>query len=396
MVKRQLLGLLILFSALAGLAPATAWGAAESFDPEAALQRAVEALREGQRQRALDELQALTVREPTFRVAHWLYGDLLALHAGRPVQVPLRDNDFDTLSSLTDEIALRLAAESAAPGPDRVPNAIMAVAERHRHVIVVDLNRARLFVMENRGGELVLLRHHYASIGRNGSRKEVEGDLRTPVGIYHVTQWLPDGQLPELYGAGAFPVSYPNAWDRFKRRTGYGIWLHGVPRSTFARAPRSSEGCVTMANQDLEALRSEVEVGQTPVVFSDELEWVSAEEAAAEREAWTARLEGWRSRWSAVDTDGYLAFYHPDFTTTGMDLPRFAAHKRRVNQGKTFIDVQLGDLNLWRYPGTGEPVVLAEFTQHYRSSNFTSSTQKQQFWRQDADGEWRIFREVNR
>jgi murein L,D-transpeptidase YafK len=389
----RLLSLPLLWSGLA-LGPAVA--ATEAFNPETALQRAVEALREGQRQRALDELQALTVREPTFRIAHWLYGDLLALRAGRPIQVPLRDTDLDTLTSLNDEIALRLAADATAPMPGMVPNAVMTLAERHRHVVVVDLARARLFVMENRGGELVLLRRHYASIGRNGSRKEVEGDLRTPVGIYHITQWLPDGQLPELYGAGAFPVSYPNAWDRFKGRTGYGIWLHGVPRTTYARAPRSSEGCVTMANLDLEALRQEVEIGQTPVIFSDELEWVSAETAAAERLAWQARIEGWRSRWSAVDTEAYLDHYHPEFTTTGMDLAKFAAHKRRVNQGKTFIDVQLSDLNLWRYPGTDEPMVLAEFTQHYRSSNFASSTQKQQFWRQGVDGQWRIFREVNR
>jgi murein L,D-transpeptidase YafK len=392
-VSLRLLSLPLLWSGLA-LGPALA--AAEPFNPEAALQRAVEALREGQRQRALDELQALTVREPTFRIAHWLYGDLLALRAGRPVQVPLRDNDLDTLTSLNDEIALRLAADAAVPAPGQVPNAVMALAERHRHVVVVDLTRARLFVMENRGGELVLLRHHYASIGRNGSRKEVEGDLRTPVGVYHVTQWLPDGQLPELYGAGAFPVSYPNAWDRFKGRTGYGIWLHGVPRTTYARAPRSSEGCVTMANLDLEALRQEVEIGQTPVIFSDELAWVSTEAAAAERLAWQQRIEDWRSRWSAVDTEAYLDYYHPEFTTTGMNRAQFDAHKRRVNQGKTFIDVQLDDLNLWRYPGADEPMVLAEFTQHYRSNNFASSTQKQQFWRQDADGEWRIFREVNR
>lgn len=389
----RLLSLALLWS---GLTVGPALAAAEAFNPEIALQRAVEALREGQRQRALDELQALTVREPTFRIAHWLYGDLLALRAGRPIQVPLRDTDLDTLTSLNDEIALRLAADATAPTPGMVPNAVMALAERHRHVVVVDLARARLFVMENRGGGLVLLRHHYASIGRNGSRKEVEGDLRTPVGIYHITQWLPDGQLPELYGAGAFPVSYPNAWDRFKGRTGYGIWLHGVPRTTYARAPRSSEGCVTMANLDLEALRQEVEIGQTPVIFSDELEWVSAEAAAAERQAWQARIETWRSRWSAVDTEAYLDHYHPEFTTTGMDLVKFAAHKRRVNQGKTFIDVQLSDLNLWRYPGTDDPMVLAEFTQHYRSSNFSSSTQKQQFWRQGADGQWRIFREVNR
>lgn len=379
------------------LAAPLAHAAAAASDPDAALQRALDALREGRRAAALSELQALTAREPNFRAAHRLYADLLAARTNRVIDIPLASASGElTLADLDDELQLRFAGEVAVPGPDEVPNAVLEVAARHRHIIVVDLKLARLYVLANEGGRLSLVRHHYAAIGRNGTRKTLEGDLRTPVGIYHVTEWIDGRRLPDLYGSGAFPVSYPNAWDRFKGRTGYGIWLHGVPSNTYTRPPRSSEGCVTMANDHLIALRQEVEVGQTPVVFSDELTWIPAERAAAERDAWRARIEDWRARWSAVDTEGYLAYYHPQFTTVGMDRARFAAHKRRVNQSKTFIDVQIEDLNLWRYPGADEPLVLAEFTQVYRSSNFNSRTQKQQFWRQLPSGEWKIFREVNR
>ena len=361
--------------------------------PEQALTGVVQALRAGQQQDALAQLQALTVREPTFRIAQLLYGDLLAARAGRDITVPLRDGDDSTLQALAEEVQLRLSAEANAPGADTVPNAVIALNPAHRHLVTVDLTRARLYLLEQSGDSLELRYHHYAAIGRNGTRKESEGDLRTPVGIYRITDWIDDRVLPELYGAGALPVSYPNPWDRFHGRTGHGIWLHGVPRDTYTRAPRSSEGCVTMANDDLRALRPRVQLGETPVVFSDELSWRSVSEQAAERDAWLARLGRWRDRWSAVDTEGYLAFYHPDFTAPGLDRAAFADHKRRVNASKTFIDIEMEAPDIFHYPGTDTPTVMARFRMRYRSNNFQSESIKQQFWRQDAAGEWKIFRE---
>jgi murein L,D-transpeptidase YafK len=364
-------------------------------DAELALNRVVDALRQGKRATAVRELEALIRREPDFRAAHWLHAQLLSARTGRQGILPAGVDPL-AFEELRAELHLRAEAEAALPADGDVPNVVMALAPRHAHLIVVDLNLARLYVLKNDDGRLSLVRHHYAAIGRNGSRKVSEGDLRTPVGVYHVTQWRDGRSLPDLYGSGAFPVDYPNAWDQFKQRTGYGIWLHGVPSGTYTRAPKSSEGCVTMANDDLTALRAYIEVGQTPVVFTDELKWLSSAEAQAQRADWLLRLEDWREAWASVDTERYLDHYHPEFSSPDMTRAQFVAHKRRVNEGKTFIDVEITDLNLWRYPGVDQPMVLVEFTQRYTSNNYASVSQKQQYWRQMADGQWKIFREVGR
>jgi len=360
----------------------------EPLDAEKAFGEAMLKLDSGAAAEALGLLEHITTRLPAFSPARPLYRGLLA---AAQLGVP----DARRMQELAEEGRIRLASEKAVPPEGSVPNAVLQLSSNHRHLVVTDLERARLYVFENNGEGLKLVRHHYAAMGKNGAGKQASGDNRTPIGIYHITGWINDAALPELYGAGAWPTNYPNPWDVFKRRTGHGIWLHGVPRDTESRAPRSSEGCVTMANDDLLALQPYMQRGDTPVVLSNELEWVSPATQQQEREEFLSRVDSWRSRWSAKDTDGYLAFYGEDFTVSGMNLAEFAAHKRRVNAGKKFIEVQLSEISLYRYPGGDAPLMLAEFTMDYRSDNYRTHGRKQQFWKQDAEGVWKIFREEN-
>lgn len=366
--------------------------------PEQQFTAAVELLRAGRSSDALSTLENLTRREPNFRLAQLFYGELLAAlsGAGGGTLIAGGITTDPRLRDLAEEARVRLASERAVPGPGMVPNAVLQLSDAFAHAIVVDLPRARLYVLKNENGGLQLQRHNYAAMGRNGARKQSAGDMRTPVGLYHVTHWIDDKALPELYGSGALPLDYPNVWDSLQQRTGSGIWLHGVPRDTYSRPPRSSEGCVTMANADLEALRDYVRFGQTPVVLSDELEWVPAASVAALRDTFLRRVEDWRQKWSSKDTDGYLAYYADDFSFDGMDRAAFAAHKRRVNAGKKFIDIKLRDMSLFRYPGVDQGLMLAEFTMDYRSDNYAVTTRKQQFWRHEPDGSWKILREENR
>lgn len=389
MTRMSLIRLAVCASALLPLTAA-------ALAPEARLSAAIEHMQAGQPQEALKKLADLSAQEPQFQLGRLMYAELRAALA--PAANPkTASSDAARLHDLADEARLRLASEQAVPPSGSVPSSVLELAAAHPYLIAVDLQRARLYLLENQNGQLKLLRHHYAAMGKNGYGKQAKGDNRTPLGVYHVTGWLADRKLPEKYGAGAFPVSYPNPWDVFKHRTGSGIWLHGVPRNTPAgtRPPRSSEGCVTMANDDLLALKPYMSLGRTPVLLADDLEWLEPSQSATERQQWLGRVENWRSKWAALDTEAYLGYYGSGFTAEGMNLSQFSAHKRRVNAAKKFIEVKLDEMNLFRYPGGGEPLVLVEFRMDYRSDNFQSTVRKQQFWRQESDGEWKIFREEN-
>jgi murein L,D-transpeptidase YafK len=362
-----------------------------NFSPEQQLKTAVDQLRAGHNNEAFQQLEKLVKQEPNFRLAQLIYGELLAVRSG--ARSKLAGQGDAQLKDLLEEAQLRLSPPVKLAGS--LPSLVLQVAKAQKYLVVVDLSSARLYLLENLGNELKVLREHYAAMGRNGAGKISKGDLRTPIGIYTVTGFLNDQGLPEMYGAGAFPLSYPNRWDQKLGRSGSGIWLHGVPRDTYSRAPRSSEGCVTMANDDLVALKPYLQAGQTPVILADKLDWQEPSKLATQREPLLKLVEAWRARWSARDTEAYLGYYAANFSTDGMDRNAFAAHKRRVNAAKKRIDVKLRDLELFRYPGE-ENLVMAQFVQDYNSDNYAVSSRKQQYWKLQADGSWKIVLEESR
>ncbi|MGB0955548.1 MAG: L,D-transpeptidase family protein [Panacagrimonas sp.] len=360
--------------------------------PERSLLSAMDRIRDGELRGAITDLEDLLREKPNFRAAQLIYADLLAARSGHGLG--LFDRRHPEVEALLEETRSRLNAEQFAPKPGTVPSAVLELASEYPYLVLVDLSGNRLHLMRNVDGQLRHIGSRYAGIGRAGFGKQIEGDLRTPVGVYHITGWKADESLPELYGAGALPLDYPNLWDRHLQKTGYGIWVHGVPRDTFARPPRSSEGCVTLANDDLLWLRPFVYRSQTPVVLSADLEWIPRQTARQRRDQFLQRFDAWRQHWIDLDTEGYLRIYADEFQIPGMDRQAFAEYRREVDRGKTFVEMKVRDLSLFNYPG--EDMLVAKFTLDYRTDHYQTSSRREQYWRRDAQGDWKIIREEDR
>lgn len=361
---------------------------------ETRLVQALRQLQQGNYHRAISDLSDLVASRPNFRLAQYVYGELMVARAGGAIDPALSERIREMREVLLNEARTRWTHRmKAATRHEQVPGAILQLAPKYKHAIVVDLLNNRLYLFENDDGLPRLIGDFYATIGSAGAGKQSEGDMRTPVGIYAVTNYRDDASLPELYGVGAFPVNYPNALDEARGRTGYGIWLHGVPRTTYARAPRASEGCVAVANDVFKLLRKYVDPGATPVIFTAEMTWLSTEEARARREAVLARLEGWEASWEAIDTAANLNYYADGFMTAdGMDKSTFAEQKYRVNVHKTDISVELDQLSIFRYPGETQ-LIKVSFDQTYASNNYDSTGHKIQYWRRTDEDGWRIILE---
>ena len=229
------------------------------------------------------------------------------------------------------------------------------------------------------------------SVGKNGADKSREGDKRTPLGVYHVTSKKTPKTLTDFYGSGAFPINYPNEWDRLRGRDGYGIWLHGTPFDTYSRPPRASDGCVVLSNDDFLALDRYVQPGSTPVVIANQIQWMHPEDVQSARRELTNHLERWRRDWESRETNVYLQHYSARFSVDGTNLNQWSAHKRRVNAAKSWIRVGISDVSVILYPGDA-PLAVITFAQEYASSNHKNTMHKRQYWTFEND-RWKILYE---
>jgi murein L,D-transpeptidase YafK len=357
---------------------------------EERLVRSLLGVENGHLEEALRQATGLVEDQPDFKLGQMVYGDVLAALSGRLPRFAYAA-PRGVAGGMRSEARARLQGYLQAPPAGAVPDELLQLPADVEQVILVDLEAFRLYVVAHEKGGLRIVGDYYASIGKGGIDKQREGDEKTPVGVYTVTGYLPDERLLDLYGIGAFPISYPNRWDIFRGRTGSGIWIHGTEWTTYSRPPLSSRGCVTLSNEHFEDLRRRVEVGKTPVIVAREFRWVPPREVENRRRDLLAAVEQWRQDWESLDTDRYLSHYAEDFRTDDMEREEFAAHKHRVNSEKRFIRVELGAMGAYEYPGE-DNLFMVEFRQVYDSSNFSSLDSKQQFWRRQADG-WRIVHE---
>jgi murein L,D-transpeptidase YafK len=359
-------------------------------DPERQLIRALDLFRHGNVQAALDDVQQLVAAEPNFRLAQLVYGDLLASRTGAPISLDAHSGvPRESVEGLMAEARQRWRRHEFDP-TGKLPAPLLLLAPSQAHVLLVDTARSRLFVFENRDGEPELIADYYVSAGKNGVRKEREGDRRTPLGVYFVTGRLTDA-LPDKYGPMAFPVDYPNVWDRRHGRTGTGIWVHGVSSGTFSRPPLDSDGCIAMSNADLVSIAPLLAPG-TPVVIGENVPWLTQSEATAQRAAVRASVERWRGDWESGRGDRYLSNYADDFRGRGMNKAQWIAYKKKVTNNKSFVDIGVSDLSIYAYPDE-ENLFEVSFEQTYRSDRFKSKSRKVQYWRLGADGGWRIVSE---
>ncbi len=354
--------------------------------PDALISKALQDIRASRMDDALREVNRAIALRPDFKLAHLIRGDLLTARMrplaglGAASKAPSA-----SLDDLRDEARVRLLRYIDQPASDLLPRQILQLAPQQKYALLADTSRARLYLFENVDGVPQLKADFYMTIGKNGTDKRVEGDKRTPMGVYQITEQLPRAGLADLYGDGAYPLNYPNEWDRMQGHGGHGIWLHGVPSNTYSRPPRSSDGCVVVANPDLKELARWIKVGSTPVIITDRTDWISLSEWEKSRDDLLAQLNQWKHAWEARDPDRFLHHYSSNMTS-GKGAS-WAKDKRRNILGKEWIRVDLSDISLFLYDN-GD-MAYAEFTQHYSSNTISSVSSKRLYW-QMQQGAWRV------
>lgn len=341
---------------------------------------------------ALPKAKTLVDEHPNFQLAQLVYGDLLTA-TSRPLlnfgDVPdsVAHLAGPMLKDLRHESQLRLQALRERPAPGTVPSQFLALSRRTKHAIAIDASRSRLYLFENTVVGLTLLADYYISVGKAGTEKNIEGDLRTPLGVYFISGNLNPNSLKELYGSGALPLNYPNQLDLKRGKTGSGIWLHGTPPAQFSRPPLATDGCVVLANPDLERVIKTVEVRTTPVVISQSLKWVAPKEAKANSKLFAEAFEAWQQAKSSPDISRVIAWYTPDFTSYGKTLAEWKPTLEMERKQVAKQGVRRKYISYLHWTDSDETMVV---TFDEIANNVKTGRTKRQYWTHQAN-QWKIF-----
>lgn len=102
-------------------------------------------------------------------------------------------------------------------------------------------------------------------VGEKNGDKQKEGDLKTPIGVYRLTKRLT--KLDPFYGPMALVTSYPNMYDRIQKKTGSGIWIHGLPFNQ--KRDDFTQGCVALGNKKIKLLNSKIDYKKSIFLLSE-------------------------------------------------------------------------------------------------------------------------------
>ncbi len=340
---------------------------------------------------------------PDFSLGHLLLADIKrvsSLQNSLLFDAPAFSAD---LLKLLLEARTRLHQHKTDAAASTIPAELIQVGNHIDHIVLADLETSMIYLYENGPLQPRLLKKHYISSGIGGFNKTTEGDLKSPLGIYNIEGFRSDASLPELYGAGALMLDYPNTLDKALGRTGYGIWLHGVPKTDRSRSPRSSEGCVTMANDHLIDLHRLIKPVNTHVILTDKIQWLPLSEQQLRKERLQELFKQYQSAWlggnvadlnaiyskSAIPAQVRHAYQKSAFQRVNLDAPSIKPEGLNLS---ALSAISASDISILENPEIGSHNTPAHLIMSFITKEAIPS-RVTLYWAQSHDGYWEIFRE---
>ncbi|MEE2744094.1 MAG: L,D-transpeptidase family protein [Bdellovibrionota bacterium] len=283
--------------------------------------------------------------------------------------------------------------------PKIFPSALMYLDDYFsHHILIAEKSTHQLHLFKNKGTYPEHIKTFQMATGKTAGDKILQGDHKTPEGIYRFTGFLTHedlikrhGKAGEIYGVGAFVMNYPNPIDSRLQKTGGGIWLHSTNDETRIEKGLDSRGCVVAANNDLKEISTYIELEKTPIVIVQNMHLLKERTWKTNRNSIKASIQNWLNSWKAEDYKNYISHYHPNkyFDRYRGGFKNFKNYKRSVfaNPGKPQIEIS--NLSILR----SKNYAVATFKQSYISAKIKDIGKKILYLEQDDQYKWKIVNE---
>jgi murein L,D-transpeptidase YafK len=292
-----------------------------------------------------------------------------------------------------------LTLTKAVKASDTVPSLFLEMSEFFtHHAIVAEKSTHKLYVYKNNNGSPELVKEYQMATGKSAGNKVFTGDHRTPEGIYHFNEFIPNAQLlkrygdkGKIYGVGAFTINYPNPVDHHAEKSGGGIWLHSTNDETRIEKGLDSRGCLVVANKDLIEISRYLELGKTPIIIVQNVSYYSQETFETLKEQVKETVSSWLTAWQTENKKEYFSKYHPQkfHDKYRGNYKQFKTYKTAVFSGPGAPEISIKHLSILSI----DNYIVARFAQHYKSSKINDVGVKTLYLQQDEFYNWKIVEE---
>jgi murein L,D-transpeptidase YafK len=298
-------------------------------------------------------------------------------------------------------IALTIAA-TAAKASDSLkfhPSNIYMMDEKFsHHIILVEKSTHQLYLYKNNKDSPTLLKVFKSLTGKFPGDKLVQGDRKTPEGIYFLNffnskEYLMKryGDYGKIYGAGAFTSNYPNLIDRRDGKTGGGIWLHSTDDDNRILKGLDSRGCVVVAEEDLKEISQYVDLTNTTMIVTEDLRYLNAKTWNTKKTKLTNFITAWSTAWQNKDFETYINSYDKErfHSSTKGSYSAYKNYKRAVFSRADKPVIKFTNISIM---GAKEYVIV-QMQQDYISDIIQDSGKKILYLQKDKNYNWRIVAE---
>lgn len=281
---------------------------------------------------------------------------------------------------------------------DYLPSVIYQLDERFtHHVLVVEKSTHTLFLYQYGPEEPKLIKKYQIATGKIIGNKKVQGDKKTPEGVYFFQRFHSAddligkyGETGLIYGAGAFTMNYPNIIDRRQGKTGGGIWLHSTDDDKRVSKGLDSRGCVVAVDKDLKDISQYIDLGNTPSIIVQDLAFITKDTWLTNKENLMGVVNQWMEAWQNKDFDKYINSYSKsDFKNRKGNFYAYRNYKRAVFARKDSPVIQFRNVSALTY----KDYAVVTLEQDYSSEVIKDIGKKTLYLKKDDNYQWKIIHE---
>jgi murein L,D-transpeptidase YafK len=209
-------------------------------------------------------------------------------------------------------------------------------------------------------------------IGKELGDKKKEGDMKTPVGAYRITNRLT--KVDPFYGPLALTTNYPNILDKIEGKTGHGIWIHGLPEHQ--NRDDYTQGCIALDNNKIKKLSNSINLKNSILLISEKtLQPVTKKDISLI----LSKIFLWRDAWKNSNISKYLSFYSEEFKkSNGQSLEDFKKYKTKLFKKDEKKTIQFSNINIIPYPNNMHKVMYkVVMDELYQTRNYHFDGQKE-------------------